>query len=140
MTEYNYTKTGVNSAGLMLQIKQSTSITTTCSGLIYNAPSSLKILFEEDLDSGEKSTLDTIVENHAGEEPDHYRLYCAVCEDERALDSIGEPTECPACQSEDISDVIQQGPFVSVKDELGNDWEIYVNSSGNLISARRYDL
>jgi len=135
MTQYNYSKSGINTIGLKLQIIDNSGITTTLTGMIYDS-SNLTLDFESDLDSGEKSTLDTIVANHAGENPTHYRFDCAVCGFPVSQDSIGVPTKCRLCQSTEITNIVAQNQYFTQADENGEDWDFFVSATGQLILAK----
>lgn len=135
MTQYEYTKSGVNTIGLKLQIIDSTSITTQLTGVIYSNPA-LTLEFESELESGEKSALDSLVENHAGENPTHYRFDCAGCGYPVSQDSIGVPTKCRICQSTEITNIVAQNQYFTQADENGEDWDFFVSATGQLLLAK----
>jgi hypothetical protein len=66
MAVYSFVKTKVNSESLSNEIRVS-SISIALDYITFVQPSSLDIFFKASLSTGEQTTLNTIVNNHAGE-------------------------------------------------------------------------
>lgn len=135
---YERTKTNVNIEALTFEIKESTVITTELISITFNELNDLKIDFASTLTSAEETELNTVVTNHTGVVLKHYRMYCGACGDYRSIKRDNTPTDCPVCQSTNITNIVEQTPYNSVKDESGNSWEKFMTSDGNTIISRRY--
>jgi len=136
--EYIRTKTNVNVETLSLEIKESTVITTDLTSITFTEPDSLKVVFVLELSGVEETELDSIISAHTGQALNHYRLLCNTCLDYKSIREKSTPSKCPACEGVDITDIVEQIPYTSMKDELGNSWEAFLASNGNIINARRY--
>ena len=68
MATYNYTKSPVSIDRLKLEIEDSSISSGVFVYANFNSPDSLSIVFTGDLSAGDKTTLDTLVSNHSGEE------------------------------------------------------------------------
>lgn len=109
-----------------------TDVTIRCSG------DELKVIFDGDLTAGQETELESIVNNYLGDGLKHFRLYCGSCGDYKSVRMNETPMECPACSGVNISDVVEHTPYSAVKDELGNEWEKFMLSTGVILSARRH--
>ena len=135
---YEYEKTNVNIEALNLEINQSEVITTDLISITFVETNDLDIEFDGTLTSTEEDELDSIVSSHTGQALTHYRLYCNDCENYRSTRYNSTPSECPACEGTDITNIVAQYPHCLCKDESQNEWEIFVVSDGTMILARRY--
>lgn len=135
---YFYEKTNVDVEALSFEINESVIIITNLNSVTFKEPNELKIDFVSELTSAEKTELDSIVSSHTGASLTHYRFYCNDCADYRAIRCLGTPTKCPSCEGTNITDVVEQIPYMIMQDELQNGWEMFLTSDGIIINARRY--
>jgi len=69
--------------------------------------------------------------------PMRWRMLCADCEQHISDESEDEPTVCPICSGENISDIVEQVPWSSDISPDGNIWDYFTTDSGTIIIARR---
>jgi hypothetical protein len=136
--EYQYNKSPVDVEALEQEIKNS-SITTELDYVTFEDPDVLTIGFVSELSTEEKSTLDSIVAAHTGEELQWYRFYCADCDEYFSGRFPGAPTVCCNCGGSNLSEVAQQEPcLVGGVTPEGDVWDWYMaDSQGTVIWARR---
>ena len=108
--QYDYTKAVVNAQSLKMEIIAA-GITTVLEKIDWAAPDSLAITFSEALSTGDKTTLDGVVDSHGGTPPNRYHLLCATCEQHISDLQPTTPTKCPVCDGTSISDIVQHEPF-----------------------------
>jgi len=138
--EYYYNKSDIECDILELEVKKSSIIVSAIEAVTFSDPDVLVINFTSSLSSEEKTELDSIVNSHDGGTLKEYRMYCNVCEAYRCTDDIDTPTKCPnpECESSDIVEIVQQKICNELSDENGNDWGVFILSTGAMISARRF--
>lgn len=134
--QYDYTKTIVNAQSLKMEIIAA-GITTTLENINWSAPDSLAIIFVEALSTGDKTTLDDVVDSHNGTPPNRYRLLCATCEQHISDLQPTTPTKCPVCEGTSISDTTQQEPFHTDSSPDGTTWDLFITNGGTIITAKR---
>ena len=136
MTEYPYTKSTVNSEMLTKEINNSGITSASLVAINWNAPESLIVIFDGDLSSGDEDTLDGLVASHTGAASNTYRMLCEDCSQHTFGRNTTTPTTCPICEGSNISGVVQQAPYELMKDEDGDLWGHFQNSTGTIITAK----
>ena len=160
MSEYMYNKkidisklTNEIRVGMGLELLATSQIDSV-NGYIESNNASLKIIFYENdeepnenhgttlvatiLTEAQEIQLDSIVTNHVEQSLKYYRLYCHTCTDYKSFEYESIPQKCPACDSTDITDIVEQIPYTTTKDEVGNEWDSFMTTDGSIINARRY--